>query len=384
MKKLLPLFLNESFRGAAISFLTLFSSVYIYKTVLIESFNEKIALLAIILFYFIVDFSKFWANFLAQKIAYRWDLRIPMYVGEGLLILFFILLFFNSNLFILLFISPLILGIAAGLYWYSRHGLMAKIGSFHHFGLQVGQSGIINTILLIAAPFVGGIIITSWDYQGLFLGAALLTVISILFLGKLENKKINHLSNFIEIMDLFKKHKRMCLTYAANAAIATIYIVIFPVYLFLIFYQEITLGEFFSLAIILAAIVNLIIGRFNDDKGKSMLIRWGAVISSIVWFSRFLVKIPLGLLIVDVVDRLTSGLTAIPLNVLSYQKAIDGHDTSRAILFRELAIGIGGMLAGIIMAVIIILGIKIEIIFIIAAGLSLLQLLILKGEDLDE
>jgi len=384
MKKLLPLFLNESFRGVAISLLTLFSAVYIYNILLVFSYSPKIALAGAVFFYLVTEFFKFWANFLAKYLSLKYGLKVPIYLGEIFFIICLLTLFFFKDPIFLVFIAPLFLGISTGLYWFGRHGLMAKIGSFHHFGNELGMNGIVNTILLMITPIFGGFLISNIGYRSLFLVSLLFVVCSMLFLRESEEQKIVHDTNLSEILQLFKNHPRMFLAYAGNAASATVYAIIFPLYIYLLVKKEFSLGEFFTSAMILSALVNLLIGRFMDLKGKKEMILIGSLVSSVIWLGRFIFRNIPALFSLDIVDRLTGGMTGIPFSALSYQKAVHGHATGRAILFRELAVGIGAMSACLIMIGIIFSGFGLELTFIMAGIFSLTQLLVIKGENLDD
>lgn len=364
--------------------LTLFSAVYIYNILLVFSYSPKIALAGTVFFYLVTEFFKFWANFLAKYLSLKYGLKVPIYLGEIFFIICLLTLFFFKDPIFLVFIAPLFLGISTGLYWFGRHGLMAKIGSFHHFGNELGMNGIVNTILLMITPIFGGFLISNIGYRSLFLVSLLFVVCSMLFLRESEEQKIVHDTNLSEILQLFKNHPRMFLAYAGNAASATVYAIIFPLYIYLLVKKEFSLGEFFTSAMILSALVNLLIGRFMDLKGKKEMILIGSLVSSVIWLGRFIFRNIPALFSLDIVDRLTGGMTGIPFSALSYQKAVHGHATGRAILFRELAVGIGAMSACLIMIGIIFSGFGLELTFIMAGIFSLTQLLVIKGENLDD
>jgi MFS family permease len=160
----------------------------------------------------------------------------------------------------------------------------------------------------------------------------------------------------------------------------TIYGVAIPLYLFLILKKELSLGEFFSLSMVLVALIDLVIGRWIDIKGKSKVIGFGAIISLLVWLARFLTGQVGVLLLLDVLDRITTGMTGIPLSVLTYEKALDGHSTGRALLFREVALSFGSILACLCLILLTLLGIEMKFSFLVAGFFSLLPLLIAKGE----
>jgi MFS family permease len=381
--ELLPLFLNESFRGVAISLLSLFSSIFVYKILLSVTGQQKIALIAVVLYFLGTDVAKFSANIFAEKLSLRFGLKKQIYIGQTFLVLCLAFLFFSQQKPLLLIFAAILFGFSAGFYWFGRHSLMAKMGEQRDFGKELGIDGVIGTIISLSVPFLGGLLISLAGYRAMFLGALFFVLIAFVVLLRMPEEKIHHGTSLKEILALFFRHPRMFLAYFGNSAAGSIYAVIFPLYLFLILNKEVSLGEFFSLAMILSALINLFVGRWTDLKGKKELLGFGSISSALVWLGRFLTRTPPFLLILDVIDRLTGGLTGIPLNVLSYEKAVDGHSTGRAILFRETAISLGAILADLVLLEIVILGLNIGLSFFEAAILSLSPLLILKNEKIE-
>jgi len=253
---------------------------------------------------------------------------------------------------------------------------MAKTGRVGDFGKEIGMAGIISTIFSLGVPFFGGVLISLAGYKALF-GVSLFFVgLAALSIKPMKEEKTRHDTNFFEVLKLLRTHKKMFLAYMGNSAAGTIYRWVFPLYLFLILKKEFSLGEFFSLSMILVALINLMIGRWVDIKGKKGVLIYGSVISFLVWVGRWLTRNVVGLFTLDVTDRLTGGMTAIPLGVLTYEKALDGHSTGRAVLFRELAIISGAIFACILLIFLALLEIELKFSFLAAAFFSLLPLLI--------
>jgi hypothetical protein len=129
---------------------------------------------------------------------------------------------------------------------------------------------------------------------------------------------------------------------------------------------------------VVVATINLFIGRWVDVRGKRGLIVYGSILQVLVWSARMLTK-GIGILFtLDIFDRVTGGMVGIPLNVISYEKAIEDHSTGRAVLFRELAITIGGILTCGLLIIWAWLEIDLRWTFIIGALSSLLPILTVK------
>ena len=94
--KLWPLALNQTFRGIAVSLLSLFSSVYIFQVFSEVTGQKKLAYLAVFVFFSGLYIFKFIANLFAEEIARRLGLKRPIYLGL-LSFIFCFVLFLSSG-----------------------------------------------------------------------------------------------------------------------------------------------------------------------------------------------------------------------------------------------------------------------------------------------
>lgn len=376
--KLWPLFLNESFRSVATSLLALFSSIYIFKTLLALTHQEKTALLGVFIFFFSLYGFKLVSNLLAEEWSLKLGLKKQIYLGLFFLIISLIILIFSLKNPLALFGAAPFWGVSVGFYWFGRHGLMVKKGRKKDFGKELGIVALISKVLLIGVPFLGGLLINYGGYSPLFGAAFFFVLLAGLSLKPLREEKTRHNTSIAEVFRLFKTHKRAMFAYAGDSAGLTIYVVAIPLYLYFILGKELFLGEFFTLSMILVALINLLIGRWVDLKGKRKMIAFGAVASSLVWLGRFYAQAIGVLFVLDILDQITVGMTGIPLNVWTYQKALDGHSAGRAILFREAAVILGHLLACGCLIFLVLLGISLEYSFLAAAFFSLWPGLIVK------
>lgn len=379
--KLLPLFLNESFRAAAVSLLSVFSSIYVYKTLLGLAGRQDLAFLSVFTYFLGVYIFKLLANLLAEEFSLRWGLKKQIYLGLLFSAICLGMLFFSSGRPGLLALASASWGLSAGFYWFGRHGLMIKESGEGTFGKALGMAYSVRALLLMTIPALGGLIISFFGYQALFLASLLIVVMAGIVIIPLKERKTHRDTSLAEILGLFRTHKRMVLVYGGYAAAGAIYGIVIPLYLFLILQKELSLGEFFSLAMILVALVNLLIGRWVDLRGKRGLVAYGSIFQFFVWLGRLITRSIKILFIFDIIDRITGQMVNIPLHVLSYQKAVDGQSTGRATLFQEISFTGGAIVVCLLMMVIIFLGIPLKFSFWLAAVFSLLPLLLLKHDQ---
>jgi MFS family permease len=379
--KLLPLFLNQSFRAVAVSLLSLFSSIYIYKTLFDLTGQEKIALLSVFIYFLSAYGFKFISNLFAEELSLRMGLKRQMYFGLFFAAFCLFILMLSLKWPLLLFLAAPFWGLSTGFYWFGTHGMMVKVGHDGAFGKEIGMVSLISTLFLVGVPLLGGILIGLAGYKALFGASLFFIALAALSIRPLKEEKTRHDTCMAEVFSLFKTHKRVFLAYVGDTIGGVIYGIVIPLYLFLILKKELSLGEFFSLSMIVVAVINLFIGRWTDIKGKRGLIVYGSILQVFVWFGRVMTKGIGVLFTLDIFDRVTGGMVGIPLNVMSYEKAIEDHSTGRAVLFRELAITIGAILTCGLLIVWALLGIELRWVFIVGALSSLLPILIVKPRE---
>lgn len=370
-----PLFLSDYLRGVGVGLLSLFSTIFIYKTAG-QFLGDQGGLLAVPLFFFGLYAFKLLSNLWAENLAQKIGLKKQIYLGQIFLILTLTSLFWAKTQPLLILAASIFWGLSAGFYWFGWHGLMAKIGSLGFFGRQLGTFGAATGLFSLWVPFFGGLVITEFGYSTLFAVSLLFVGLSMLALEKLKEEKTHVDTTLAEILGLFETHTRMFLAYFGEAVAATLGGLALPLYLFLILKKELALGGFFTLAVILAAAANFLIGRWVDLGGKKTPITLGSLIFFLVYLGRALITSVPGLLVLSVVANLSGSLRGIPMGVWSYEKALNGHSTGRAVLFREVAIGLGEIAGCLLLLVVIWSKLGLNLAFLLAAIFTLFPLLV--------
>ena len=128
------------------------------------------------------------------------------------------------------------------------------------------------------------------------------------------------------------------------------------------------------ISVFFAAIFTLVLGRWVDKQGERKIISIGAPLVTFSWIVRIVKKSLPFFVLADSVWNFGQKMVDLPLNTLTYKKGIEGG-AARAILFRETAITIGGLLSLTLLIVWMLYGGNLEEGFIIAAVLSTLPLI---------
>lgn len=206
--KLVPLFLNRSLRSLAISFLILFSPIYVYKTVLSLSGDKSTAFLGVFGFFIGHYIFKFFSMLLAEELSLRMDLKRPMYLGLLALGLCLALIFLSGSYpFLLLLASPL-WGVSSGFYWFGWHSLLIERGRKDSFGKEIGIANMVSKILLLGSPILGGLVIFLFGYPALFLTSLVFVFLSALALIPFKGGRIHYDASFGEVLHSISENKR--------------------------------------------------------------------------------------------------------------------------------------------------------------------------------
>lgn len=375
---LTPLFLNESGRSIGVSLLSFFSAIYIYKKVFGETGDSVLAMIMAFSFFALLNFFKIVGTFLSESQALKWGLKKQVIIGNLLTIVSLVFFYLSEENLGFLFPASIVWGLGIGYFWFGWHGLLAKIGHDGVYGEAIGWSGIVNSLFGMTVPILGGFLIANFGYGTLFLATLLILMISLIPLLALEDRQTHHVTTFGEIFKLLVIHRKMSFVYFALGACGTVYSLALILYIFFFLGQEFAFGEFFSLSLLLVALVNFGIGKWTDKNGKRGLLAYGAYFGAFVWLGRLLATTAPVLLIFDVIDRIAGGMVGIPMMVLTYEKTRSGHSTARALVFREVALALGAISAALILIVLTLLGLPIKSMFLVAACFSLAPLLIAK------
>jgi MFS family permease len=376
-----PLFLNQAFRALALSLPSLFTTVFIYRKILSLSGQENLALLSVFSFFLGIYGFKLLSVFFAEELSLRLGLKRQLYLGLAFSVVCFLTLSFSQQLPSLLLIASPVWGLSVGFYWFGWHGLMIKFGRKGFFGKELGASGAVSALLLAAVPFLGGLLIDLFGYTALFLTSLVFILFSALVARFVKWERTHHDTSPMEVFGLLKTHGRVFFAYAGESASATIYSIVFPIYLFLILQKELAMGEFLTLSMVLVALISLLVGRWVDSRGREVMLGFGSAILFLVWLGRFLTQAVGVLFILDVIDRIADKMVGIPLISWTYEKALDGHSTGRAILFREMAVVSGAVFSCLLLIVMTLLGIELRFVFLASAVLILLPLLVSRGRS---
>jgi len=229
------------------------------------------------------------------------------------------------------------------LFWFGYHGLFIKFGDEARFGFQTGVSQSLAILTVVATPLLGGLIVVEWGFWGLFLTAGFFSLVSILIVLFSPLKKPYHDAKIEKVFRLFKTHPKVLAAYLGWGGEAALYGAVWPIFLFLILDNILAYGGIFSASILLAAVIGLLVGRMVDKMKGGKVVGLSVFLGAFSWLARIIARSPLSIVGVDGIYRMTEQMLAIPMDVFSYKKALEGG-TSQALYFREISLNVGAVL----------------------------------------
>ncbi|OYT41261.1 hypothetical protein B6U80_01745 [Candidatus Pacearchaeota archaeon ex4484_26] len=334
-------YISIALRFFALSMVGIFLPIYLFF---------KLNLPLPVVMYFFIIFAIFFAlaAFMAAKIASQIGFKHLILMSIPFEITFFFLLILLPFFRIPLFLVSITGAVSRGFYWIGHHTDLAKFTLRKKRGEEVGLAFFVNTGAALLGPLAGGLILTFFNFTVLFLIGSLILLISTvpLFFSKDVHEKFS--------FSLKKVFKRASLKDAAAFTSQGIAIgssgVLWPLFIFLI------LGGYFSLGLIgtlsgaISAFSAILVGKFSDKLGKRFFIRLGAFSFAGLWFFRTIVRTIFHVYLITLFAFIP-GMASVPMDTLAYSKARFSKRIEEYLVFREIFLNLGRILAYLFMLV---------------------------------
>jgi MFS family permease len=325
-RELNELYLTVGIRAFAISLIGIFIPIYLYQ--LGYSFQS--------IFLFYLFYSLFHALFsflFAGKIAGRYGVKHTIFFSMPLHIIFFTLLYTLDRFVWPLALIAFFFAISTSLFWVSYHIDFSKFSKKKDRGKQVGASKIIASIFGAAGPFTGGLILTLFGFQTLFVIVSILLLCSVIPL--FFSKEVHEPAKF-SLKGFFRKSKISDISgFMGHGIEQAIGFILWPLFIFLFIFGEkyLSLGIVSSIGVVVALVFVFIMSNFSDIYRRTIL-RIGAVANAILWIFKSFIVTPFQVYIAGAFYGATQSTMSIPFDALNYDKARE-RDIVSLVLQRE-------------------------------------------------
>ncbi|MBU1075302.1 MFS transporter [Patescibacteria group bacterium] len=370
-RQIKELYWSRAIMDFAVASVSLFEPIYIYTL----GYSLKV----ILLFYIEVYIVYFIILPLGAKYANKFGYEHSMTLSTIFLVGYYLALYAIGTSAVFLVIAPLFFAINKSLYWTGYHADFAKFSSGKERGKEIGEMDAIDSLVYIVGPLVGGAILAIWNFNVLFIIAAVLILASsIPLLTTKEKFKMLDFSYQDAYQRLFSKKNRRKLFAYIGFGEELIVMVVWPVFIYVVVTNFFSVGMVVALATFTTTFATLYIGKLTDKRSKRGIVRFGSISSTFIWLIRLIATAGWHIFLIDSLSRITKKTIAVPLMAMTYDRA-QKHNVMKSIVNFELALVIGKLLAAFIILILLFIfpaSWGFAIAFIIGGSMTLLYVLL--------
>ncbi|MEI6266440.1 MAG: hypothetical protein WCP14_00940 [bacterium] len=234
-----------------------------------------------------------------------------------------------------LWIPALFGGISLALYWQGYHYDFSKSKHKGQATRDVSKMYIILAVLGAIAPFVGSSVLTYLGFNVLYF--IVIFALAFAFIPLVKQKEFNT-KGILKLKKLKPKDIILdMVSYGGSGVEATISLVIWPLFIYIILKSYQYLGIITSAALIVTIIVTYFVGRRVTNKNRHLYIRNSSFLDSLIYIMLIFVESFIQVASLNMARSLVSSLRSAPY-VSEYYLHADERSRSEYIFYMESAI----------------------------------------------
>ncbi len=372
----------------ATGLLYMFLPIFLYE---LFGLNVRFVILYYIICHFLYGSLVAWGCRFLNKIGLRRSLRISIFWGGVYYFIFYLLSQYNngfeagnrSQIFFLLFLTIIFITLHRLMYWVPLHTDLAKFTDKRNRAKQLSLIEATTVVVRAIMPIIAGFILIRYGYDVLFVIAILIWLCAIIPLITLPRTKERFSWTYCQTWREFfsRERRKAVLAFFGNGAEDVVGVMIWPIFIW-----ELLKGNYFEVGALTSLIVGatvvlqLVLGKFVDVKGKSKLLHYGSFFYASGWIIKIFIVTAFQIFVVATYHNLAKIFARTPFDTLTYERAADqGHYVDEYTVIHEMAIQYGKVLM-LIFALILSYFFSIQWVFILAA-LASLAMNFLADED---
>jgi MFS family permease len=345
------IYISESIRNIALSLIEIFVPIYLLQI--------GFPLWQVALYFSIACVTHILLAIPVGKLAARFGCSFSLLLGIPLSVLFFVLLSSLQTHHWPLYLLAIIGEAGSTFYWVSRHSLFARYTDDGKRGAQLGIAQGLYYVMYIGGALIGGIILSLFGIQLLIAIVSLLLCISTIPLFFIHEPKGDRMGFSLSKLSSGQSLGTISL-FVAQGVDNIVNGTLWPIYIFFnILNTFVALGFVVFLQNLFNMIASYFTGKATDGKATRIL-QLGGAIDFVIQAIRFFLRTSMQVYVVDSFKGITSNLTSIPFNSVSYERA-NKNDIVPFIVFREMFIQSGQLI--VFVALLIALNLKILFVF---------------------
>jgi len=294
----------------------------------------------VLIFYIIKQLAVCVFSFLAGYVSNHFGLKHTMLMRFPVVSAFLIMLYSLDSVAFPLTLIAVLGGFQTALYWMPLHSLFSRSSDKVHMGTEVGKLYSFPRLASVIAPLIGGFIAIFFGFSTLFIVAMIFLAVSVIPLFYSSEVKPHVNFQIKRGTMIFKRYPRYFLGVGVNHLGGITESVIWPIFVYLILANVLSVGMVGTLLSLGTILFTLISGRLSDMFDRKRIIRIGAMIMIMVWLLRFFASTEASFYLLTVMAGFFTVLILVPFTSVTYGLARRGN-IDEFIIFREMPVALG-------------------------------------------
>jgi MFS family permease len=361
-------FTSVAIRKLALGMVLIFEPIYLYLY-----FGKSLSL-TILFFAAIHGLYGFLVVF-GGKIMTRIGLKHAMLFSHFFFWGYYLALFFLPQTFWLIPLAILLRGGGMTLYWPSFYTDFCRFSEKNHQSREVGKLNVAVFAPAIISPFLGGWILTVFDYPVLFTVVLVILFTSAipLFLSR-DIHEVYSDSYRQAWKRIFKRsNRKISLAMIANSLESGINFYLWPLFMAVLAISYSGMGGIITFALAISALFALYMGRISTQIiNRIEFLNIGSFLTATAWIIKYFVVNPFDAFLAHSLYRICRTSAGIPFQTLYYEKAsFKGEELDEFIISQEIVTNLSRSFFFVLLAGFFFFIPQINLVFLAAAAISL-------------
>ena len=333
-KELRDMYAAMGLKTLAISMVGIFIPLFLMT-------EQKLSLSSVITFYVINTVTYILSAPFSGKFASKYGLRKAAIITAPLFALFYFGIYNSVNLGLNINYLAVLLGITEAIYWVPFITHFIRSSDKKHRSEEVGFLSGSTMLSAMIGPFVGGLLITLYGFNLLFIVASIFLFLSIF---PLLFTKEYHEPFKCDFRDLVKISKKGALKIVSIGGIGIVEAVFWPIFLFAAVGMYAEMGLIFLIAEFTALAGAFLFGSVENRKSLRRTLRIGGFLCALTWLSRIYFEGALILALLTIISSFLHEMVEVPFNTLAFDNVVKKKYLSEYVVFRGFMTGIGRLI----------------------------------------
>lgn len=339
-REISELYITVAIKDFAFSMIALYEPIFLFK--------QYGSISIVFMFYAIVYLLYFFALPWGSKAAAKYGFEHCIFFSIPFAIFYFLALSQIPIYKELIFVAIPLVVMYKILFWPSYHTDFAHYSQSGYRGREIGVLSLVSTFATILGPVVGGLVLSKFGFEVLFVLVSIVSLVSVVPLFKTKEQFQPHIfsiSNaFKRIMTPDDQYRRKDFWAYFGYGEELIAAIAWPMFIYLLIDKYYLMGIIISGVAIALSFISLHIGKLSDildRNGRKKLLYSGELIRFFSWILRPFASNWLGVLLIDILASGSKTAINYPLITSAYNMGDNHKGFLKYITYFEMSLSAG-------------------------------------------